>query len=139
MSCRVSSTQHARGRWPPSPQRIELYWSIGEYISRKIADEEWGKGPSKALAEHIQRRQPGRSGFSASNLWRMRQFFETYRDEAKLAPLVRELSWTHNLLILGNANEMKNANSTSACVCASVGESGTWTVRSPAVFSSGRS
>jgi predicted nuclease of restriction endonuclease-like (RecB) superfamily len=80
---------------------IELYWSIGEYISRKIADEDWGKGTVAALSEYIQRRQPGRAGFSASNLWRMRQFFETYRDETKLAPLVRELSWTHNLLILG--------------------------------------
>jgi predicted nuclease of restriction endonuclease-like (RecB) superfamily len=30
----------------------------------------------------------------------MRQFFETYLSEAKLAPLVRELSWTHNLLIM---------------------------------------
>lgn len=80
---------------------IDLYWSIGEYISRKIADEDWGKGTVEALADHIQRRQPGRSGFSASNLWRMRQFFETYRDQPKLAPLVRELSWTHNLLILG--------------------------------------
>jgi predicted nuclease of restriction endonuclease-like (RecB) superfamily len=80
---------------------IDLYWNIGEYISRKIAEEEWGRGTVEALAEYIQHRQPGTSGFSASNLWRMRQFFETYRDEPRLAPLVRELSWTHNLLILG--------------------------------------
>ncbi len=80
---------------------IDLYWSLGEFISRKIADAGWGKGTVEVLAEHIQRREPGRSGFSASNLWRMRQFFETYRGATKLAPLVRELSWTHNLLILG--------------------------------------
>lgn len=80
---------------------IELYWSIGQHISLKIAAEDWGKGTVNALAEHIQLRQPGTSGFSASNLWRMRQFFETYRDEPKLAPLVRELPWTHNLMILG--------------------------------------
>ncbi len=52
------------------------------------------------LAETIQRRFPGMTGFSSSNLWRMSQFFETYRGNRKLAPLVRELSWTHNLLIL---------------------------------------
>jgi hypothetical protein len=40
------------------------------------------------------------SGFSAQNLWRMRQFFDTYRDQPKLSPLVRDLSWTNNLLIL---------------------------------------
>ena len=75
-------------------------WSIGEYISRKIADEDWGKGTVTALADHIRRRYPGRSGFSASNLWRMRQFFELYRGEPKLAPVVRELPWTHNMLIM---------------------------------------
>ena len=79
---------------------IQLYWSIGEYISRKIAHEDWGKGTVTALADHIRRRHPGRSGFSASNLWRMRQFFELYRGEPKLAPVVRELPWTHNMLIM---------------------------------------
>lgn len=79
---------------------IQLYWSICEYISRKIADEDWGKGTVTALADHIRRRHPPRSGFSASNLWRMRQFFELCRGEPKLAPVVRELSWTHNILIM---------------------------------------
>ena len=79
---------------------IDLYWNIGATISRRIADDGWGKATVEALARFIQDRQPGMSGFSASNLWRMRQFFETYQDEPKLAPLVRELSWTHNLLIL---------------------------------------
>ncbi len=79
---------------------IGLYWKIGEYISGKVAEEEWGRGTVEALAVYIQRRRPGASGFSASNLWRMRQFFETYSGQPKLAPLVRELSWTHNLLIM---------------------------------------
>jgi hypothetical protein len=70
---------------------IDLYWAIGEHISRKIADDGWGKGTVQALGHHIQRHKPGMTGFSASNLWRMRQFFETYRKERKLAPLVREL------------------------------------------------
>ncbi|MHB1423641.1 MAG: PDDEXK nuclease domain-containing protein [Gemmataceae bacterium] len=82
---------------------IDLYWKIGEHISRKIAAEGWGQGTVKALAEYIQKCQPDARGFSASNLWRMMQFFETYRDEPKLAPLVRELSWTHNLLILSRS------------------------------------
>jgi predicted nuclease of restriction endonuclease-like (RecB) superfamily len=79
---------------------IELYWSIGEFIQRKIADDGWGKGTVEALAEHIRRKQPNVRGYSASNLWRMMQFFETYQDQPKLAPLVRELPWTHNLLIM---------------------------------------
>ena len=45
---------------------IDLYWNIGEYISGKIAREEWGKGTVEALAETIQRRYPGVAGYSAA-------------------------------------------------------------------------
>ncbi len=41
------------------------------------------------------------TGYSAPNLWRMRQFYEVYHDQPKLATLLRELSWSHNLAIMG--------------------------------------
>lgn len=43
---------------------------------------------------------PGVGGFSAANLWRMKAFFEAYQDSAKLAPMVREIDWAHNVVIL---------------------------------------
>ena len=79
---------------------IDLYWSIGDLIASRIADEGWGKGTVQQLSNFIRQHQPNARGFSASNLWRMMQFHETYRAQPKLAPLVRELSWTHNLLIM---------------------------------------
>ena len=79
---------------------IDLYWSVGKHISLKVADDGWGKGTVEALAETIQRHYPGMTGYSARNLWRMSQFFETYQRQPKLAPLFRELSWSHNLAIL---------------------------------------
>ena len=82
---------------------IELYWSIGECISRQIAVDGWGQGTVEELADYIRKRQPNARGFSAQNLWRMRQFYETYRDQPKLSALLRELTWTHNLLILGKS------------------------------------
>lgn len=82
---------------------IELYWNIGEYITRKIANDGWGQGTVEVLAETIKRRFPTMRGYSAQNLWRMRQFFETYRHQPKLSALLRELSWTHNLMILGKS------------------------------------
>lgn len=81
-------------------QLVELYWNIGEYLSRKVADAGWGRGTVRELGEWLAVRAPDRRGFSASNLWRMRQFFELYAGEPKLAPLVRLLSWASNLLIL---------------------------------------
>lgn len=79
---------------------IELYWNVGEYISQKIESDAWGKGTVKALASYIQLQQPGVRGFSPQNIWRMRQFFETYRNEPKLSTLLRELPWSSNLHIL---------------------------------------
>ncbi len=70
---------------------IELYWSIGEYISRKIESAAWGEGVVDQLAAHIARTHPGLRGYTRSNLLRMRQFHETYRDNAIVAPLVRHL------------------------------------------------
>jgi predicted nuclease of restriction endonuclease-like (RecB) superfamily len=84
-------------------QLIELYWTVGEYVSHKIEADGWGRGTVRALSEYIQRRQPGIGGFSPQNIWRMRQFFETYRGEPELSPLVRVLPWTHNLIILGQS------------------------------------
>ena len=82
---------------------IDLYWNVGEIISRKITGAEWGDGVVAQLAEYIARTQPGLRGFTRSNLFRMRQFYETYRGDKKVAPLVRQLPWSHNLIILGQS------------------------------------
>lgn len=78
---------------------ISLYWNIGEYISKKLELSEWGESVVKELAEHIQRNEPNIKGFSDKNLWRMKQFYETYKDFPKLSTLSREISWSHNLAI----------------------------------------
>jgi predicted nuclease of restriction endonuclease-like (RecB) superfamily len=90
----------ARALAAVNTELIDLYWQIGEHISRRVTADGWGEGTVEALAGYIRKRQPNASGFSARNLWRMMQFYETYRAAPKLSPLVRELSWTHNLLIL---------------------------------------
>ena len=82
---------------------IELYWQIGEYLSDKVTRANWGQSVIRQLAEYIRKTESNSKGFSEQNLWRMKQLFENYRDNKKLAPLVRELPWTHNLLILGKA------------------------------------
>ena len=82
---------------------VELYWQVGEYISRKIASAEWGDGVVDELARFLARTQPGLIGFTRRNLFRMRQFYETYAGDTKVSPLVSQLPWTHNLIILSQA------------------------------------
>lgn len=82
---------------------IELYWQIGALIVRRIASDGWGKSTVSELAGYLARTQPGARGFSPPNLWRMRQFYETYQGTPKLAALTRELPWSSNLHILSGA------------------------------------
>ena len=82
---------------------VELYWQVGAYISRKIEAAEWGDGVVRQLADYLARQQPGLRGFTRANLFRMRQFYEAYRDDEKVAPLVRQLSWSHHLVVMGQS------------------------------------
>lgn len=78
---------------------INLYWNIGEYISKKIEQSEWGDSVVTELANFIQSQEPEIKGFSDKNIWRMKQFYETYKDFPKLSTVLREISWSHNLAI----------------------------------------
>ncbi|MEP6663629.1 MAG: PDDEXK nuclease domain-containing protein [Verrucomicrobiota bacterium] len=79
---------------------IDLYWRVGQYISRKLETAAWGEGVVDELAHYIKRQHPEFKGFARPNLFRMRQFYETYHRDTKVSSLVRQLPWTHNLLIL---------------------------------------
>ena len=82
---------------------IDLYWHVGEHLSRKIATAEWGEGVVPQLARHIAITHPGLRGFTRSNLLRMRQFYETYCDDPIVAPLARQLPWSQNLIIFSQS------------------------------------
>lgn len=60
----------------------------------------WGQSIVEELANYLQENEPDLKGFSDKNLWRMKQLYETYKDFPKLSPMVREISWTNNLVIL---------------------------------------
>jgi predicted nuclease of restriction endonuclease-like (RecB) superfamily len=79
---------------------IGMYWDIGRLIAERQRGATWGKGVVENLARDLQAEFPGMSGFSAANLWRIRSFHALYSGNPKLAPLVREISWTKNILIL---------------------------------------
>ena len=79
---------------------IDLYWNIGKYISNKTKMEGWGNGTVQNLSEFLKETEPNSKGFSSQNLWRMKQFYETYYKNEKLSLLVREIGWTNNMLIV---------------------------------------
>jgi len=81
-------------------EHIQLYWDIGQMIIEKQELLGWGKSVVEQLAKDLQAEFPGQSGFSSFNLWRMRKFYLNYRNLEKLAPMVQEIGWTHNVIIM---------------------------------------
>ncbi len=81
-------------------ETINLYWEIGKEIYRQQEENGWGKSIVQVLSKELQKEFPGARGYSAANLWRMRNFYLSYRDSEKLAPLVREISWSNNIIIM---------------------------------------
>nr|WP_302448460.1 DUF1016 N-terminal domain-containing protein [Eubacterium ramulus] len=79
---------------------IDLYWAIGEYVSKQVDENGWGKSTVKALSEYILSREPGIRGYSSQNIWRMKQFYETYKDRPEPSKLLRENTWSNNLHII---------------------------------------
>ena len=84
---------------------VSLYWDIGRMIAERQKVEGWGKSVVQQLAADLQAEFPGMRGYSAQNLWYMRQFFLEYHENEKLQPLVGEISWAKNLVIMGRCKD----------------------------------
>jgi predicted nuclease of restriction endonuclease-like (RecB) superfamily len=78
---------------------VALYWEVGRYISHKLQKAIWGEGVVDQLACYISRCHSDLRGFERRNLFRMRQFYDAYKDHKAAASLVRYVSWSGNLLI----------------------------------------
>jgi len=86
---------------------IQLYWRVGEFVSQKITSAHWGQNVVDSLSAYINDQESGLKGFSPRNIWRMKQFYETYAEHEKLSPLVTEITWTNHLAILSKAKTIE--------------------------------
>ena len=80
-------------------QAIELNWSIGKLIVERQKQHGWGKSIVEKLSKELKKEFPNTQGYSAGNLWRMRHFYLSYQSNKNLAPMVREIGWSHNIII----------------------------------------
>ena len=84
---------------------VSLYWDIGRMIVGRQEGNTWGRAVVEKLAGDLQAEFPGTKGFSVQNLWYMRQLYLTYERKPKLQPLVGEISWSHNLIVMGRCKD----------------------------------
>ena len=85
---------------------VGMYWDIGRMIVERQAGDSWGKAVVEQLSKDLRSEFPGLKGFSAQNLWSMRQFFCEYHSNEKLQPLVGEIGWTHNVIIFQRCKDL---------------------------------
>ena len=79
---------------------INMYWKVGEFLSREAEQATFGDAYIDGIASEIQEAFPGIKGFNRRGLYRMKQFYETYKDNGIVTPLVTQISWTNHLLIM---------------------------------------
>ena len=81
----ISVIEHAKSQAikAVNAEMIEMYWQIGKYISEKATSDGWGKGVVQDFSNFLKQTYPTASGFSSQNIWRMKQFYETYKNNAK--------------------------------------------------------
>jgi predicted nuclease of restriction endonuclease-like (RecB) superfamily len=85
---------------------IKLYWEIGRSIVEKQQKHKWGKSVVENLSNDLQKEFAGVNGLSADNLWRMRKFYLNYEAQVKLAPLVQQIGWSHNVVIMEKTRDL---------------------------------
>ncbi len=86
---------------------IQMYWNVGEYLSALCADSEFGDKVIDEVAAYIAKENPGVKGFNRRGLYRMKQFYETYRGDEFVTPLVTQISWTNHLLIMSGSKTVE--------------------------------
>lgn len=79
---------------------IRMYWLVGEYLSIESMKSTFGDKYIDMISKEIQEMFPGIRGFNRRGLYRMKQFYELYRDNAIVSPLLTQLSWSNHLLIM---------------------------------------
>lgn len=86
---------------------INMYWNMGRLVSEEVKRTSYGESFIDELTEYIQNEFPGIKGFNRRGLYRMKQFYEAYEDYEKVSPLVTQISWTNNLLILSGTKSIE--------------------------------
>ena len=85
---------------------ITMYRDIGEYISKQSKNSSYGDAFVQKLADFFSENYPDLKGFNRRGLYRMKQFYELYKDEEKVSPLVTQLSWSNHLKIMSACKTM---------------------------------
>ena len=101
----ISIIENAKGRAlkAVNTELIHMYWEVGEYLSALCAGSSFGDKVIDKVASYILNVAPTLKGFTRRGLYRMKQFYETYREDEFVSALLTQISWTNHLMIMSRA------------------------------------
>jgi predicted nuclease of restriction endonuclease-like (RecB) superfamily len=99
----IIDNAHNRALKAVNAELIQMYWNVGEYLSRLCSNSAFGDKVIDEVAAFIAQKNPSVKGFNRRGLYRMKQFYETYKDDEFVTPLVTQISWTNHLLIMSGS------------------------------------
>lgn len=109
---RIKSTQ-IKAAVTVNTEMLCLYWEIGKSISEKLNVAKWGSAVVENLALDLKNEFPNQKGFSRSNLFSMRKWFEFYSSDSvsfeKIQQPVGQIPWGHHLAIISSTNDLEEA------------------------------
>lgn len=82
---------------------IQSYWNVSAYLSELCSASSFGDKIIDEVAAYIAQENPNIKGFNRRGLYRMKQFYETYKDDEFVTPLVTQINWTNHLLIMSGS------------------------------------
>lgn len=80
-----------------------MYWNVGEFLSGESKKASFGDAYIDSVADFIQQEFPGIKGFTRRGLYRMKRFYEIYRDDEFVTTLLTQVSWSNHLAIISKA------------------------------------
>lgn len=86
---------------------IQMYWKVGEYLSKESKNTVFGDDYINSIAKEIQSAFPGIKGFTRRGLYRMKQFYEMYCEDEFVSALLTQISWTNHLMIMSKAKTVE--------------------------------
>lgn len=82
---------------------INMYWNVGKYLHEASQSASFGDSYIDTIATDIQTKFPGIKGFNRRGLYRMKNFYEVYKDDEFVTTLLTQISWSNHLAILSKA------------------------------------
>ncbi|MDD7472515.1 MAG: PDDEXK nuclease domain-containing protein [Bdellovibrionota bacterium] len=86
---------------------INMYWKVGEYLSVNSQNKSFGDAYIDLISKEIQKSFPGIKGFDRRGLYRMKKFYETYKDDEFVTTLLTQISWSNHLAIISKAKTIE--------------------------------